>query len=170
MISNSFSYDFVYVLYSFYSHCYRHCITISCMTLYIQNHVCNIITLLNCQSLIILHFIICRMCMSYLHISIQINLMIHNTLMALLIYQVIILPMQRFLSSQRGWDLVPLQRHQTLAILSRIWMLSKEELDYNCSSLDPIRIHQGMTPNQEFPLNTRPSNSNDPSMQEDHSN
>ena len=31
----------------------------------------------------------------------------------------------------KGWAFAPLQGHQTLAILSMIWMLLKEEPDYN---------------------------------------
>ena len=61
--------------------------------------------------------------------------------MVLSIYQVIILPMQRFLAFQRDWAFAPLHQHQALAVLSRIWMLPKEELDYNYfsgSNQDPL--------------------------------
>ena len=68
--------------------------------------------------------------------------------MVLSVYLVTHSPTQRFLSFQKGWVFAPLQGHQTLVILFMIWMLSKEELDFNYFSLDPIRIHQKLTPNQ----------------------
>ena len=82
--------------------------------------------------------------------------------MALLIYPLIHSQTKRCLPFQKGWVSVPLQGYQTLAISSKTWMLSKEELDFSYFSLDPIRVQQKGTPNQGYHLNTILQTSSNP--------
>ena len=68
--------------------------------------------------------IVCQLCL--------INLMMYIISMALFIYLVTQWPSQKLVWSQKGWVFAPLQGLQTLVILSRIWLFSKEKQDSTC--------------------------------------
>ena len=51
--------------------------------------------------------------------------------MVLSVYLITHSPVQKLLSSQKGWVFAQIQGPQTLEILSVIWMLSREEQDNN---------------------------------------